>query len=776
MGKSLVIVESPTKAKTISRFLGNEFEVHACLGHIRALPSKQGSVDIEHDFEPKYEILPQSKKYLKEISQSLKHCDTIYLATDLDREGEAIAWHLLVALKLNGDPVKDTNKSPEKKYKVMRITFHEITRDAIIDALKNPREVSQTLVDAQQARVVLDYLFGFNLSPFLWKKIRYGLSAGRVQSVALRIICEQEKEIRAFQSEEYWSIKAQLSPAIDTEPADTFFAQLVQMDGQKLEKMFIRTDQQAQEIVQGLSEARYRVEKIQKKEIKRNPSPPFTTSTLQQEAARKLGFSAKRTMSVAQRLYEGIDTGKGTMGLITYMRTDSVHLAPSAEKDIHDTIVNLYGSEFALKTPRVFQQKSKNVQEAHEAIRPTDFTQIPETIKNALKPDEFKLYDLIWKRALACQMAQAVLDQTSVDITAKDNFIFRATGSTVRFPGFMQVYIEGKDEETGNGDGLLPPLQEGQVLNLLELVPEQHFTQPPPRYTEASLVKALEEYGIGRPSTYATIISILQEREYVKLINKRFHPEDIGLIVNDLLVNHFFKYVDYEFTSHLEDELDEIARGEMAWKPVVQSFWEPFITLIKQKEEEIQKSDVTTEKTEESCPTCGKPLVIKLGRYGRFFACSGYPDCRYVKSLKNNGEGSAPEPQPTDEKCELCGQPLVLKQGRYGTFLGCSAYPQCKYLRSLNKPVSLEINCPECGQGAVQEKKSRRGKTFFSCSTYPKCSFASWDKPIDEACPQCGSSYLVEKNTKRYGLVIKCPNKDCKFKKSSGESGEPELS
>ena len=766
MAKSLVIVESPTKAKTISRFLGSDFEVHACLGHIRALPSKQGSVDIENDFEPKYEILPQSKKYLKEIAKSLKHCSNIYLATDLDREGEAIAWHLLSALKLTSDADGDSAGGKTKNYVIQRITFHEITKDAINEALKTPRSIFKTLVDAQQARVVLDYLFGFNLSPFLWKKIRYGLSAGRVQSVALRIICEREREIRAFLAEEYWSIKAQLSPAAENDATDVFSAQLIQMNGQKLDKMSISTQQQAHEIVRNLNGAQYRVDKIQRKEVKRNPSPPFTTSTMQQEAARKLGFSAKRTMSTAQRLYEGIDTGKGTMGLITYMRTDSVHLAPGAEKDIHDTIVTLYGNEFSLKAPRVFQQKSKNVQEAHEAIRPTDFTQIPETIKHALKPDEFKLYDLIWKRTLACQMAPAVLDQISVDITAQETFIFRATGSTVRFPGFMQVYIEGRDEENGNGDGMLPPLQEGQALNLLDLVPEQHFTQPPPRYTEASLVKALEEYGIGRPSTYATIISIIQEREYVKLINKRFHPEDIGLIVNDLLVNHFPKYVDYEFTSYLEDELDEIARGEMTWKPVVRSFWEPFISLIRQKEQEIQKSDVTTEKTEESCPTCGKPLVIKLGRFGRFYACSGYPECTYKKSLKSNGEAGAAEPQVTDEKCELCGQPLVIKEGRYGAFLGCSAYPACKYIRSLNKPVSLDITCPACGNGPVQEKKSRRGKIFYSCSTYPKCSFASWDKPIDEACPQCGSPYLVEKKSKRYGTTIKCPDKECKYKRA----------
>ena len=762
MGKALVIVESPTKAKTITRFLGKDFEVHACLGHIRALPSKQGSVDIANDFEPNYEILPQSKKYLKEISASLKRCDTVYLATDLDREGEAIAWHLLAALKLDGGSSPDAGSAKGKK--ILRITFHEITREAIDEAIKNPRSVSQNLVDAQQARVVLDYLVGFNLSPFLWKKIRYGLSAGRVQSVALRLICEREREIQAFTAEEYWSIKAKLSPSAGSE-AEAFFAQLIQAEGEKLEKLSISTEQQAQAILKKLDGAAYRVDRVQKKEIKRTPSPPFTTSTLQQEAARKLGFHAKRTMSVAQRLYEGVETAKGSMGLITYMRTDSVHLAPSALKEMHEAIVQMYGSEFALSQPRMFQQKSKNVQEAHEAIRPTDFTLSPDSVQHFLKPDEFKLYDLIWKRALACQMAQAILDQTSVDILAKDNFVFRATGSTVRFPGFMQVYIEGKDEENGNGEGLLPALEEGQQLDLLELVPEQHFTQPPPRYTEASLVKALEEYGIGRPSTYASIISILQERDYVRLLKKRFHPEDIGLIVSDLLVNHFPKYVDYEFTSFLEDELDEIARGEITWKPVVKNFWEPFIALIQQKEDEVKKSDVTTEKTEESCPTCGKPLVIKLGRYGRFYACSGYPDCKYVKSLKVNGDASVPEPQPTDEKCELCGQPLLLKQGRYGSFYGCSAYPACKYIRPLVKPVSLEVKCPQCGQGMIQEKRSRRGKVFYSCSTYPQCEFASWDKPLAEACPKCGSPYLVEKFSKRDGLIVKCPDKECKYKR-----------
>lgn len=757
MEQALVIVESPAKAKTISKFLGRGYKVLACKGHIRALPSKQGSVEINGDVVPKYQILPESKKYLAEIGKALKQCSTVYLATDLDREGEAIAWHLVAALKLDKLPAGKPSPAAVK-----RITFHEITREAIQEALKNPRDISTNLVDAQQARVVLDYLVGFNLSPFLWKKIRYGLSAGRVQSVALRLICEREQEIRAFKQQEYWTIRAQLTPKV-TEAV--FSSQLVQIDGKRLEKLAIGNEQKARDIIAAIDGAAFRVAGVQRKEIRRTPPPPFITSTLQQEAARKLGFSARKTMSIAQRLYEGVDVGTGTMGLITYMRTDSVQLAASALKDIHDVIVATYGEQYALSRPRHFTQKSKNVQEAHEAIRPTDIRLTPEKVEHALSADEYKLYSLIWKRAVASQMAAAVLDSVSADIQAGSRFLFRATGSTVTFPGFLLLYTEGKD----NGDeeqeeGMLPPLEEGQDLRLVALTPEQHFTQPPPRYTEASLVKALEEYGIGRPSTYATIISILQEREYVKLVKKRFYPEDIGMVVNDLLVNHFSKYVDYGFTSYMEDKLDQIARGEVAWKPAIKEFWKPFISLIRQKEEEVQKSDVTTEKTEETCPQCQKPLVIKLGRYGRFYACSGFPACRFVRPLKQEGDT-----KPTDhvqagqEVCEMCGKPLVLRRGRYGTFLGCSGYPECTFIKSRTKPVELGIACPECGKGTVMEKKSRRGKVFYSCSRYPDCSFASWDKPVAGACPECGGSYLVEKISKRFGRQIKCPNKTCSY-------------
>lgn len=770
MSKSLVIVESPAKAKTISKFLGKDYTVLACKGHIRALPSKPGSVEIGDDVIPKYQILPGSSKYLKDIKKAAKGVETLYLATDLDREGEAIAWHLLEALNLQPDAKPTKRKIPEVK----RITFHEITKEAILEALATPSELSINLVDAQQARVVLDYLVGFNLSPFLWKKIRYGLSAGRVQSVALRLICEREKDINAFDQKEYWSIVAQLTPKEKQSP---FKAQLIEAGGEKLEKLTITSEEQARDVLKSLENADYVVRDVKKRQIKRTPPAPFITSTLQQEASRKLGFSTKRTMSVAQKLYEGIDVGSGTTGLITYMRTDSTELAESALKDIHSVIVRQYGKEFALDKPRTFRKKSKNAQEAHEAVRPTDAGQLPDDIKHALSPDEYKLYGLIWRRAVASQMAQAIIDSVSADISAGAGYTFRATGSTLRFPGFMQLYIEGQDnkeDDEKENESMLPVLEPAQKLDLLEIEPNQHFTQPPPRFTEASLVKMLEEYGIGRPSTYASIISVLQNREYVRLDKKRFIPADVGMVVSDLLVTHFSQYVDYGFTSRLEDQLDAISRGEAEWKPAVLQWWKPFIDLINTKDKEVKKSDVTTEKTEEICPDCGKELVIKLGKYGRFFACSGFPECRYVRPLTNeNGEEGAAA-QTTDEKCDTCGAPLLLRQGKYGPFYGCTKYPDCKFIRPLVKPVEIGVKCPECSAGDVVEKKSRRGKIFYSCTMYPKCSFASWDKPIDEHCPKCESPFLVENTTKRWGRRIKCPNKSCKYTRALEGGGEEE--
>jgi DNA topoisomerase-1 len=730
----------------------------ASLGHVRALPSKTGSVDISKDFEPKYQILPRSRKFLKEMKTALKGCDELYLATDLDREGEAIAWHIINALNLNGS-IKQSGPL------IKRITFHEITREAIENALRSPHDISIPLVNSQQARVVLDYLFGFNLSPFLWKKVRYGLSAGRVQSVALRLICEREKEIQSFVSEEYWTITALLSPSTPATPETAFEAGLIEVGGKKIEKFALKTQVQAQEIVRELEGAEYLVKEIRSKEIRRTPPPPFTTSTLQQEASRKLGFSAKKTMSLAQKLYEGVEIDEGIVGLITYMRTDSVHLAESALQNIREVIKQKYGSEYALKTPRFFKQKAKNVQEAHEAIRPTNSFKLPDALRSYLSPDQLKLYALIWRRTVASQMAQAVIDSVSVDIVAKDTYLFRANGSRVKFPGFTQVYIEGKDEEGEEKEGMLPPLIQGERLSLQELKPEQHFTQPPPRYTEATLVKTLEEYGIGRPSTYAMIVEILQMRKYVKLIDKRFFPEDTGMTVNELLVNHFPRYVDYQFTAGMEEKLDEIARGEIEWKPVVREFWEPFITLIKEKEEEVKKGDVVNEKTDEVCPQCGKPLVIKLGRYGRFYACSGFPECRYVRRLNGQKDEEQKNQVFSEERCEKCGSPMLIREGRYGKFLACSGYPRCRNIRSINKTVSLGMVCPECKEGEIVEKRTRQGKGFYGCSHYPRCTFASWDKPVSEPCPQCGSPFLLEKASKRYGLRLVCPDKECGYKK-----------
>lgn len=766
MSRNLVIVESPAKAKTIEKFLGEQYKVLASFGHVRALPSKQGSVDIEKDFEPNYQVLPESKKHIDAIKKAMKDADRLLLATDPDREGEAISWHLLAALGL------DKKKQP---LEIQRVVFHEITKDAIVNAVENPRNIALELVDAQQARAVLDYLVGFNLSPFLWKKIRYGLSAGRVQSVALRLICEREKEIQAFKDQEYWTIAAKLA----TTAGQEFTAALVEVGNKKLGKFDIPDQHVAESLKTALLAGSYQVSKITRSEKKRNPSPPFTTSTLQQEASRKLGFSAKKTMSTAQRLYEGIDIGEGgTVGLITYMRTDSVNLSAQALKEAHDVITAAYGKEYALAKPRHYKTKTKNAQEAHEAIRPTYISKTPAELKKFLTPDLHKLYELIWKRTVACQMAEALLDQTSVDISAEMTAAvgdgpfagakrcgLRVSGTVIRFPGFMKLYIEGLDDQDEEKEGLLPAMNEGTALKQREIMPEQHFTQPPPRYTEATLVKTLEEYGIGRPSTYASIMNTLLERKYARLDKKRFFPEDVGMVVNDLLTAHFARYVDYNFTAGLEEELDQVSRGEKKWKPLLKEFWEPFVSLLKQKEGEVQKSDLTTEATDELCPECGKPLVVKLGKRGKFIACSGFKEgCKYTRNISGDVAAEAAEPVMSDEKCDKCGAPMLVKDGRYGKYLACSGYPACKNIQPLVKPKSTGIVCPECKQGELTEKKSRYGKMFYSCNRYPQCKFALWDLPVERACPKCGFPLLVKKITKREGEYLKCPKEGCDFK------------
>jgi DNA topoisomerase-1 len=748
MAQSLVIVESPAKAKTIEKFLGPGYKVLASYGHVRALPSKQGSVDVEDNFSPRYHILPESQKHIELLKKEARKSQELILATDPDREGEAIAWHLLEALGISEEA-----KTPEVK----RVTFHEITKNAIREAMNHPGHVSRDLVDAQQARSILDYLVGFNLSPFLWKKIRYGLSAGRVQSVALRLICEREKEIQAFEPREYWSIEARLAAG----QGNLFKARLHAVDGDNLDKFDIPDEARADELVRAIEGESFRVKELKKTSKKRNPAAPFTTSTLQQEASRKLGFSARKTMTVAQKLYEGIDVGKGLEGLITYMRTDSVALSQVATTEAREVITQRYGKEYALDTPRVFKNKAKNAQEAHEAVRPTSLANLPEQIKSHLTSDQFKLYRLIWQRTVASQMASAVLDATTVDIAAGERFMFRATGQVVRFPGFMKLYIEdidNVDEQDAQEEGTLPDLQQDQLLDCGEVVPSQHFTQPPPRFTEASLVKTLEENGIGRPSTYASIINTLTTRKYVRLEKRAFYTEDVGMVVSDLLVNHFNKYVDYDFTAGMEEDLDAISRGEREWQPVLKDFWEPFISLLKQKETEISKQDVTTEKTDRTCPECSKPLVIKLGRSGRFLACSGFPECRYTEPL-NGGERE--EPVMSDQTCDKCGAPMLIKQGRYGKFLACSAYPECKNIQPLVKPKALGITCPQCNEGELMEKKSRYGKIFYSCNRYPQCKYALWDLPIAEPCPKCKHPLVVEKTTKRQGTFRKCPQENC---------------
>lgn len=764
MAQSLVIVESPAKAKTIEKFLGKGYKVLASYGHVRALPSKQGSVDTEKGFEPLYQVLPDSKKHISALKKEAAKAEELILATDLDREGEAIAWHLLEALGID----ESANKP-----QVKRVVFNEITKDAILDAMAEPRTISHELVDAQQARSILDYLVGFNLSPFLWKKIRYGLSAGRVQSVALRLICERQKEIDAFEAQEYWTIDASLQ----TDDQAQFTARLHTLDGKRLDKLAIGSEKDAQAILDGLSGADWQVASLVKKQKKRNPAAPFITSTLQQEASRKLGFSARKTMSLAQKLYEGIDIGaEGSVGLITYMRTDSVTLSTQATDEARQVIIDKFGSQYALDKARVYKTKSKNAQEAHEAIRPTSVARIPTEIKKSLSPDQFKLYNLIWQRTVASQMATAIFDATTVDISAGSRCGFRASGQVIRFPGFMKLYIEGVDAkaekeesvapDSEEKEGTLPSMEEGQPLALQELLPEQHFTQPPPRFTEASLVKTLEEYGIGRPSTYASIIQTLVTRKYVRLDGKAFIPEDIGKVVSDLLVQHFSTYVDYDFTAGLEEQLDAISRGEKQWKPMLGEFWQPFIDLLKKKEEEVKKSDVTTEATDKSCPECSKPLVIKLGRRGKFLACSGFPDCRYTEPLPTNGEEApAEEPVLSDVKCDKCGAPFLIKTGRYGKYHACSAYPECKNTQPLVKPKGTGITCPQCKEGEIQEKKSRYGKIFYSCNRYPKCKYALWNKPVEQECPSCKNPLLMEKTTKRDGTVLLCPAEECDYKK-----------
>jgi len=737
--KKLIIVESPTKAKTITKFLGKEYIVKSSFGHLRDLPKSKLGVNVESNFEPEYVINPRSKKQATELKKYAKECDEIILASDEDREGEAIAWHLAQILNLKGFG----NGKKEKSYK--RIVFHEITKSAIKEALKTPRDINMNLVDAQQARRILDRLVGYKLSPLLWKKIRYGLSAGRVQSVAVRLIVEKEEEINKFKPEEYWNITAELKKITD-KPQKSFDAKLVKIDKRSIGKLGIKNQDEAEKIKNDLEKASYEIDKITKKETRKNPLPPFTTSTLQQASSNRFGYSAKQTMMIAQQLYEGVNLGsKGSSGLITYMRTDSLNLSKSSLESANKYITTKFGKKYSER--RFFKTKSKGAQEAHEAIRPTNPELDPESIKEFLDSKQFKIYELIWQRMMAGQMASAIIDSTSIDILASDKYTLRINGSTIKFEGFLKVYPT-KSEEV-----ILPKLAEKEKLDLIKIISEQHFTQPPARFNEASLIKVLEELGIGRPSTYAPTISTIQDRGYVEKIEKRLHPQEIGIIVNKLLVEHFPKIVDVEFTAKMEENLDEVAENKKDWIIILKDFYNPFNKNLMKKEKEIDKKELTEEKTDEKCEKCKSPMIIKLGRFGKFMACSNYPDCKNTKQLNDKGE--IEEPETTNEVCEKCGKPMVFKIGRYGKFLGCSGYPDCKNIKSVVK--STGVKCPKCDKGEIVEKKSKAGKIFYACDQYPSCKHALWSKPTGEKCPKCDGLMIYAKNDS-----VICSNKECK--------------
>ncbi len=684
----LVIVESPTKAKTIKKFLEKGYETISSYGHVRDLPKTKIGVDIENDFEPKYVAVSGAGKNVQQIKKLAEKAEVVLLATDPDREGEAISWHLAEVLGLS-----------KKNYG--RIAFQEITEEAVKESISHPREIDMSLVNAQQARRILDRVVGYKLSPLLWKKVARGLSAGRVQSVALRFIVDREKEIEAFQKEEYWSIEADLRS--ESGPPD-FTASLVKVDGKRIDKLFIKNGDQAEKLVEEIEKRKLVVAEIKRKEAKKSPPPPFITSTLQQEANKRLRFSSKQTMRIAQQLYE--------KGLTTYHRTDSYNLSGYSIAAAKDFVVANYGEKYWRGT--VYKKKGKGAQEAHEAIRPSYPGRTPESLGKELDKRQLALYELIWRRFTGSLMAPAIMDQVSVEIKTKpDGFTFRSSGQTMRFDGFIKVYPVKLEERD------LPNLSEGETLKIMKITPDQHFTQPPARYSEASLIKALEERGIGRPSTYAAIISTVQERNYVeKNEEKRFFPTDIGRVVSDLLVAHFPDIVDAEFTARMEGDLDKIAEGKVEWRSILRSFYEPFEKLLKEKEVEIDKKEVTEKETDEVCEKCGSKMVLKVGRFGSFLACSNYPECKNTKS---------PQEEESDEPCEKCGSKMVLKRSRFGSFWGCSNYPECKNTRKDEEKTGTK--CPECGEGDVVKRKSKKGRPFYGCNRYPDCKFISNKKP-----------------------------------------------
>ena len=814
MSKGLVIIESPGKAKAIQKYLGKGYIVEASFGHVKDLPKSTLGVDIDNEFETEYVVIPGKEKVLAKLKKLALSADNIYLAPDPDREGEAIAWHLAEELGDGNKKKKKKKKDGDEPDLIRRVTFNEITKRAVQEAFEHPHDIDQNLVDAQQARRVLDRLVGYQVSPLLWDKVRRGLSAGRVQTVALRLIVEREREIKAFQKVEYWTIDAHLAgpkpPAFDA-----------RFMGKGEEKVEVNNGEDAEKIRAALEKADWLVRTVDRKERRRNATPPFTTSKLQQDSSRKLRFSVKRTMMIAQRLYEGVELGEeGSVGLITYMRTDSTRVSNEALAEVREFISSQYGKDYLPESANVYKEK-KAAQAAHEAIRPTSAMRHPDQIKQYLKEDEFKVYKLIWQRFVASQITPAVFDQTTVDIDAKsgsDTFWFRVTGSVLKFDGFLKVYEEAKDVKDEEEEELkhkLPPLEPGQKLTLRELKPEQHFTEPPPRYNEASLVKELEERGIGRPSTYSAILSTIQERQYVQKLGGKFSPTEIGLVVTDLLVENFRDIFDVQYTARLEEELDEIEEGKETWINALTEFYKRFAKDLKYAEKHMENIKRMEKPTDEKCERCGSPLVIKWGKHGSFYACSsydkenpdsctftkenpinlpdldsadiqettqeeycencgrvmvlkrgrfgqfmactGYPDCKTTRRLD---QGKKVPDIPIDELCPKCGRNMMIRHGRFGEFTACSGYPECKYV----KQNYIGVKCPLCKEGDLVEKKARKGNTFYGCGNYPKCKFTSAGKPLAEKCPSCGSEYLVEKMLKA-GPVIACPNKECDFER-----------
>ena len=755
VSKPLIVVESPTKVRTIKKYLGKGYNVAATVGHIKDLPAKEMGIDIEKDFKPKYKNIPGKQKVISSLKRAAGDAKDIYLAPDPDREGEAIAWHAAEVLK-------------KKDRKFHRVLFHELTQNAINKAIAAPEKLNKKKYEAQQARRILDRLVGYQVSPLLWRKVKGGLSAGRVQSVAVRIICDRERAIYAFNPEEYWSITACLE---DNAPPP-FTAKLAKKDGKKIR---IPDEKASTAILNDLSETRFIVEKVQKKTTKRNPLPPFITSKLQQEAIRKLRFSAKKTMIVAQQLYEGIDLGPGKPeGLITYMRTDSTRISKEAAEEALLLIRERFGKQYALEKPRFFKNRKK-AQDAHEAIRPTSVFNAPEKIAGYLSKDQLALYTLIWKRFVASQMAQALIDTSLISIKA-GSYLFAASGSTIKFPGFMTLYmsVDDADERERKADDL-PKLSEGMVLKLNKLDPKQHFTLPPPRFSEASLIKELEENGIGRPSTYAAILSTIRAKGYVDFAKGYFRPSELGFIVNDLLVQSFPDIFGVDFTARMENSLDSIEDAEADYLEILTRFYDPFKKDLDAASESMLSMRGVGIPTGLTCPRCNRQLHIKVGKNGQYLACSGYPECKYSTNYTRDETGKIqPVEPPKDEAsgkiCEKCGKPMVLKQGQYGPFLACSGYPDCKNTKSINSNHAgrdTGVKCPEkgCG-GSLVERKSRRGKIFYGCSRYPECTFAIWDKPVAKECPECKAKFLVEKTTKREGAFYACIEKGCGYKEN----------